>query len=264
MTILFVFILIFNDIQLSETTIDKKNNSLIMNECCKIIFLKDVEEYLKEQGRTLFDIDSQIPTNKACIYVLNDKKIVVYLLGAKKGLLVSNQVCLDNLIKNDDFPIYDEGNKLCYDYEVEKVKNIHNNINYYFNLLNNHFNSNFTEINEQSLKSFFLSARNERLKKDLDNLSQNALIAVLGEFVRVKTNGKWVLLKRYSGYNPSYEPMIVTEKGHIRSLELYVSQFLERKSYKIDDFINGSLSVLTFTNIDNAIARGMNYIKIQE
>jgi hypothetical protein len=178
-------------------------------DCIDIIEYSAFQEILVDHGKNpMMDFDYQMETNHAFIYKLNTGQILMYpsfpSVDRPKCLLFKNQVCFDECVSKDHFPIENYARQL-EDHDSERLRNIGENIRYYQNYLNDRYNLDFTELSRQIVQSYY-----SKVLKDKSGYP-TAIIALgvlMGEQLRSELNGKWVLRKWYGPYNPYYSPLI--------------------------------------------------------
>lgn len=192
--------------------------------CYHIKDCKDLIHILQSQGKSeAFDFDYQLTTNYGFVYTLMDGKVIFIPNHFKgEGLLYDDKKCFDQMIKADQFPIGNPGNSL-YDTELERIKTINKQIRFYQNHLNSVLKFNFAELSEAVAQAYLKKVIGRTIKKLTTNTDLVGLIAVFGEIIRNKINGKWVIEKWYGTYNPYFIPKILTPDKkliHIDSLVL--------------------------------------------
>jgi hypothetical protein len=169
------------------------------------------------------DFDYQLKTNNGLVYTISNGKVVFlpnHLRGP--GLLFENRDCFDEMIASDRLPIDNPGNSL-YDTELERIRTINKQIDFYRGHLNTVLKFDFPEISEDVAQAYLKKVIGRTIKKLTTNTDLVGLIAVFGEVMRRKIDGKWVIEKWYGSYNPYYMPRILNPQKkliHIDSLVL--------------------------------------------
>ena len=189
--------------------------------------IKDSQELidiLQTQGKSeAFDFDYQLNTNYGFVYTLTGGEVVFIPNHFKgDGLLFDDKKCFDQIIEADQFPIDNPENSL-YDTELERIKTINRQIDFYRNHLNAVLKFDFPEISEGTAQAYLKKVIGRTIKKLTTNRDLVGLIAVFGEIMRKQIGGKWVIEKWYGTYNPYFMPRILTPGKkliHIDSLVL--------------------------------------------
>lgn len=178
-------------------------------DCVEIIEYSTFEKLLADHHKApMKDFDYQLETNHAFIYKLNTGQIVLFPSSATpnppKCLVFRDQACFDECVSKDHFPI-ENYDKQLEDHDPDRLKNIGANISYYQEYLNNQYKLGFTELNRETIESYYLKVLKDKSGYPLTII---ALGALMGEQLRIELNGKWVLRKWYGPYNPYYSPLI--------------------------------------------------------
>lgn len=154
------------------------------------------------------DFDYQLQTNYAFIYKLMDGRIVMFPSHATvikpKILVFSDQTCFDDCVSKDHFPV-DNYDKQLEDHNVDHLRNIGSNISYYQDYLNKIYGLDFGELNRGAIQSYYLKVVKDESGYPMTVIAMGTL---MGEQLRIESNGKWVLRKIYRRYNPYYSPLI--------------------------------------------------------
>lgn len=178
-------------------------------DCVEIIEYPAFQKLMADHGKEpMRDFDYQLETNAAFIYKLNTGQIVMLpAYGSANGpkcLVICSQEYFDECISKDHFPI-ENYDKQLEDYDPDHLKEISSNIGYYQSYLNNRYKFNFTELDRETIQSYYLKVSKD---KSCYPLAIIALGALMGEQLRIELNGKWVIRKWYGPYNPYYSPLI--------------------------------------------------------
>jgi hypothetical protein len=182
-----------------------------MRDC---IHIKDSQEligYLRTQGRSeAFDFDYQLKTNYGFVYKLANGKVIFIPHNFQgEGFLFEDRKCFDQIIEADKFPI-DNPEKNLYDTEINRIRTINKQIDFYRNHLNSVLKFDFPEINQDVAGAYLKKVIGRTLKKLTTHTDLVGLIAVFGEIIRKGIGGKWVIEKWYGTYNPYFKPRILT------------------------------------------------------
>jgi hypothetical protein len=178
-------------------------------DCVDIIEYSAFQKLLANHGKDpMRDFDYQLETNNAFIYKLNTGQIVLFpahpTANGAKCLVFRDQTCFDDCVSKDHFPI-ENYDKQLEDNDPDRLKNIGANINYYQEYLNNRYKLDFTELNRETIQSYYLKVSKDKSGYPLTVI---ALGALMGEQLRIELNGTWVVKKNYGPYNPYYSPLI--------------------------------------------------------
>lgn len=195
--------------------------------CHHIKDSEDLIHTLHTQGKSeAFDFDYQLKTNYGFVYTLIGGEVIFIPNHFKgDGLLFDDKKCFDRMIEADRFPIDNPGNGL-YDMELERIKTINKQIGFYQNHLNSVLKFDFPEISEDVAQAYLKKVIGRTIKKLTTNTDLVGLIAVFGEIMRKKIEGKWVIEKWYGTYNPYFMPRILT---------------LDKKLIHIDSMVLGNV-----------------------
>jgi hypothetical protein len=183
-----------------------------IQNCFQIKKSQELIDHLKthENIDVLYDFEYQLQTNYGYIYSLKDGQVAFIPNNLRdNALLFINNKCLDQFVKADKFPIENPGT-LLYDTEIDRIKTINKQINFYHNHLNTVLKFNFSEINRSSVQAYLKKIIGRTIKKLTTNTDLIGLIAVFGEVIRKEINGTWVIEKWYGTYNPYFKPRILT------------------------------------------------------
>jgi hypothetical protein len=180
-------------------------------ECFQIKKAEVLIDYLKtvEHKDVFRDMDSQLQTNYGFTFNLNNGGVVFLPHTFRNdGIVFENKECLEELIRQDWFPINNPGNSL-YDTEIERIKSIHMQIDFYRLHLNRVLKLDFEEINRDACQGYLKKIIGRTIRKLTTNTDLIGLIAVFGEVLRREIHGQWVIEKWYGIYNPHYKPRIL-------------------------------------------------------
>lgn len=188
-----------------------------MSNCYEIKTTDDLIKYLNNNGRKdpYEDFDYQLQTNYAWIYELQNGKVVLignsFLNG---GLIFRDKECFNKTVITDKFPI-ENPNKNLYDTEIDRIKTIHKQIDFYKNHLNTVLKFDFQELSRDTAQAYAKKIVGRTIKKLTSDIDLVALVAIFGEIMRLEINGKWVLEKWYGTFNPYFVPKILNKKNKI-------------------------------------------------
>jgi len=189
--------------------------------------IKDVDElikYLTKFGRQhpIKDKDYQLKTNKCWIHELDNDEIIVFpnkyisrtTTKPVKGIIFRNRKEFENTLEKDIFPMENIERNL-YDLEVDKIKNINKEVEYYFDYLCSLYKLGKKSFDEETAYQLFSQTIGRKIKGIAGGKDKVSLMAVAGEIAREKIKGKWLLEKRYGTFNPYYVPMLLTKSNTI-------------------------------------------------
>jgi hypothetical protein len=77
---------------------------------------------------------------------------------------------------------------------------------------------------------------------------------ILGEYLRISMNGRWLLLKRYGTYNPYFEPVIEYPNGNFVPILDRTQDFFNYDGISFDIFITFDSIQMPFHNRTNTFA----------
>ena len=188
----------------------------------KNYIIKEVDElikYISQFGRShpIRDKDFQLKTNNCWIHELSNGEIIVfpakYILRTVSepicGIIIRDKSEFEKILDRDLFPL-ENYDKNLYDLELNGIKNINNKIEYYFDYLCDLYNVS-GKLNIDTIERIFSQTIGRKIKGVIANKDRVALIAISGELIRQRINGKWLLEKRYGSFNPYYVPMLLTQ-----------------------------------------------------
>ncbi len=155
--------------------------------CYHVKDSQDLIYILKTQGKSeAFDFDFQLKTNYGFVYTLTGGEVIFIPNHFKgDGLLFDNKECFNRMIEADRFPI-DNPEKNLYDTELERIKTINIQIDFYRNHLNSVLKFDFPEISEEIAQAYLKKVIGRTIKKLTTNTDLVGLIAVFGEVMRKK------------------------------------------------------------------------------
>jgi hypothetical protein len=187
-----------------------------MNESYQIKDPDELADYLKQFGRdAVLDCDYQLQTNLGFVHELENGQVAFFDNHFnKKAILFSSKKYFDDIIKADRFPIENPENDM-FDVDGDSMLTFHLQANHYRQHLNNILKFDFPEITKDAAQTYLKKVIGRSIKRVTKPTDIIALISVIGELVKMETNGKWFLVKRYGTYNPFYEPNLVTADGNV-------------------------------------------------
>ncbi len=204
----------------------------IMKDCFQIKNSQVLIDYLKtnENIDAFYDFGYQLQTNCGFVYNLKGGQVVFIPNNFRgDGMLLQDENCFKQFVDADKFPIENPGNDL-YDTEIDRIKTINKQIDFYRIHLNTVLKFNFPEINRDAAQAYIKKIVGRTIKKLTTNTDLVALIAVFGELIRREVDGKWVLEKWYGTYNPHFKPRVLTKDKKLIFID--DTQYPKQDGYK--------------------------------
>ena len=233
-----------------------------MQNCSNVVSVPELKQMVQD-----FDLDmSEQLYNGAEIYPMQDGRLIAFIRGKQYGLLIDSEECLQSMIKQRSFPI---NNTLTepIEYEVENILHINEKTAYYMALLNQNLGMGDININEKNIKAYFAEARRLAREGTLKPAVEVGLMAVLGDYVKKRFQGKWVLRERYDDYNIVYEPYMLKNNGKMINIRSVVIKLLRDDDYEYAfNYVWNSYFLLKddhFPEYDKAIKNGLPYFLIE-
>lgn len=222
-----------------------------MQDCYIIKTATELIEYIKKVDNRdpydLYEFDYQLPTNSAWIYELKNGEVIFIPNDFRNdGLIFKNKDCFKQVVDSEIFP-FDNPEKTFFDTEIERIKSIHEQIDFYRNHLNTILKFDFQDVSRDAVRAYTKEIIGRTIKKLTTDTDMMASIAVAGEVVRREINGKWILEKWYGTYNPYYEPKILNQKNRIIDVGGSLMTSIKWKVSDIDwilDRTEGNLSLM--------------------
>jgi hypothetical protein len=202
---------------------------------CTVMHTKDYEIKTVDELFDIIEKDKasmlyQNENNLSLIYKLKDGKMILVPAIGSKGLIFENERKLDELVSKGDIPL-EEDDPNPFQINKEKIKNLSENVNYYLKILSDTLGIKI-EINNDD--STYYDEINKRIKAIGYDKTYNTLYIPLGIFVGEKikrqTGAEWQLIKKF-GYNPYYEPALVTSNKKYFPWYKLADMLLERKKF---------------------------------
>lgn len=230
----------------------------MMTDSLKTKTVNELEIYLQYYNKTIDDDNYQLKTNGAFIFKLENGEVILlpnHLKPESYGIIFQDDACFQNIIKKDLFPLEND-NKTIYEEEKKRFQSLKEYIPFYQNYLNERLEVEYKDIDEEKLDTYFRKLMQKKPKKitDLDHVAMGVMF---GWLLQKKTNGKWMLEKRYGSYNPYYIPIVSFEGKLIRIFDEYIG-LLEGKSKDILKLFN-SYRIRFSSNKELEIALSIDY-----
>jgi hypothetical protein len=186
-----------------------------MQDCFEIKKSQELIDYLKSMDNkdAHDDFDYQLETNYGFVYRLKNGQVIFLPNNFRNdGLIFKDDQCFNYFLKVDKFPIENPGTDL-YDTEIERIKTINRQIDFYHQHLNKVLKFDFRELDQEAAQAYLKKIIGRTIKQLTTNTDLMALIAVFGEMIRRQINGKWVIEKWYGMYNPHFKPRILDQNN---------------------------------------------------
>lgn len=211
-----------------------------MADCFQIKTAAELIEYLKqsENKDAFYDFDYQLQTNYGFVYNLKTGKVVFIPHNFKNdGLIFADARCFNEITASDKYPI-EEPVKDIYVTEIEQIKNIHKEIDFFLSHLNRVLKFDFKEISKEAAQVYLKKVIGRTIKRLTTDKDIVALIAIFGEIIRREINGQWVIEKWYGMYNPHYKPRILDSNNKLIFIDDAVLGHIKWKVSNVDMIFN--------------------------
>ncbi|HYE55343.1 MAG TPA: hypothetical protein VD996_10880 [Chitinophagaceae bacterium] len=188
-----------------------------MNNCYEIKEPAALIEYLEKHGCTdpYEDFDYQLQTNYGFVYQLKNGQVVfIDNTFRHGGLIFRDKQCFQQTLDSEIFP-FENPHKTLYDSELERIRSIHKNIDFYRQHLNKVCKLDHKELTREAAQAYLKKLVGRTIRKLTTDTDLVALIAVFGEIMRRETGGKWMLEKWYGTYNPYFIPRILNKRKQV-------------------------------------------------
>ncbi len=211
-----------------------------MNQPYEILLVSDLRNILKENSLNRQDFDFCLKTNGCFVYTLKSGELIVIpndTVHNTKGLLISNKENYQRCIDSDHFPIESEKKRIEEKY-AEEIGSINKRADKIIEELKLKFipSQNSKKIDRESLSELLLIVR-ENLKR-LSEKDKVYSVLALGEYLREKNNGKWVLIKYYGAFNPYFQPAVVYPDSSVVTIWTSAGTYLRNSVMTPEDFSN--------------------------
>lgn len=191
------------------------NNKDFSTECFKFIAsFEDGVSYINHFGKTLDNPDvSFIYRNNGLVWVLENGEyafcpnIGYWSEGSNmQWIIFKNKECFNEVIDSNEWPLMNSPNTLWEQYSKHFLDLSSNDISFFKSHLENKFQLTLYPLTMEKLEllrnKVFLP---DRQFEELDALFFYILLA---EYIRVRDDCKWVLLKEYGPYSSYFFPML--------------------------------------------------------
>lgn len=233
----------------------------------KVLTREEINAMLTLDGKDLWDYDYQLPST-ALVFIRPNDEVLMYMVPLKFGLWVKDRKTFQEMedSKYFPFPLEYQEYETAYDIEVESVKKIHQNIHHYKQKMGDRLNVDFViGSSDDACYQFLMEARAMYGKNKLSPEEVMAVVALTGEYIRLKINGKWVLREIYNGYNPSYMPLIMDDNRKLIGIYDSVLEVLTNAEIDRSYFDFYMLRTHPFNaHFDTAVQGGMPFKILDE
>lgn len=198
--VFFLFTIFFNTI--SNIMAQKKYEVMSVYELINII---------REHGGMAETFKQQLDFNDALVNHLINGWITVTPAGrGQQGILFYEDEAFQEMIKKQEFPV--DGDGSIFELEKGRVIEIEKNVNYYISLLSEKLDIKLNVLADyQHIEDLSRKIVSYGVKKVEEELFL-PLGIFIGEFIRIKIDGKWVLNKEPT-MNPYYIPNIINKNN---------------------------------------------------
>ena len=217
-----------------------------MQNCFQIKTSQELVDYLKttENIDAYEDISYQLQTNYGFIYNLKNGEVVFIPNSFRgDGFIFQDENCFNHFVAADRFPINNPGDSL-YDTEIDRIKTINKQINFYRSHLNTVLKFNFPEISREAAQAYIKKVVGRTIKNLTTNTDLVGLIAVFGELIRKEIGGRWMIEKWYGKYNPHYKPRILTKDRKLIFIDDTLLTQIKWKVTQIDIIFNNTTGLV--------------------
>jgi hypothetical protein len=215
----------------------------------EIMKAKKMISYLKKNGRKdpYFDFDFQLQTNYGFVFILKNGRVAFIPNNFRDdAILFNNRQSYQKTINSDFFPI-ENPDKSLYDVEIKRISTINKQIEFYQTHLNTVLKFDFKKLDIESAQVYMKKIIGRKIKKMTTDTDLIALIAILGEILRQRINGKWLLEKWYGTYNPYYMPRILTPSKKIIHINDYILTSVKWNVADAEQLLNRSEGILSLS-----------------
>lgn len=211
--------------------------TIMGNEKYRIVKVKNLKEIISEDNRNIFEYDVQLPNNCFAYYLSDDKVIVLpnSLKDNHMGIFFLEKRSFDKAIIEDKLPI-DNPSKTFFELEIEIIREINKNIDYYQSWLNEQFNGNYKEVDINILNFYYRNLKQKQSNSKLAPKDYVAFATLVTQHLLKSDNTKWGLYKKYGQYNPYYEPCILYGDDMINFIFPRIWKYIDSDFESFDGF----------------------------
>lgn len=217
-----------------------------MQDCFQIKTTQELIDYLKtnEDIDVFEDFGYQLQTNYGFVYNLKSGHVIFLPHNFRgDGLIFQDEKCFNQIVAADKFPIDNPENNL-YDTEIDRIKTINKQIDFYRVHLNTVLKFDFEEISREAAQAYIKKVVGRTIKKLTTKTDIVGLIAVFGELIRQEIDRRWVIEKWYGTYNPHYKPRILTKDDKLLFIDDTLLIQLKWKVTQIDSIFNNTEGIV--------------------
>lgn len=204
----------------------------------------EVESWFSSNLINPFVDGTQLQGNRAVVYEGRgaENHTLLYLYGSDSGILYLDKNSLNDHIAQDSFPVElpDSKKDMLYwgrSWIQNPQKELTSRAAELCDRLGVSIIGDQDDWGDRNMvESLAVAAQKLSVKQKLHPKDEMTVVMVVGELLRREIQGKWVLRKLYSGYNPVYEPYILDESGYIYPVYYRVSKFLENENRLFSTF----------------------------
>lgn len=250
------------------------NSFGIMAQEYRLVSMEEMVTACKTINKDFYDpytMDTQIKRPTVDIYYLNKNEILAHASGASKGFIFydSNLEEIQAFFEKDEIfipPLDTINSFLPATFEERKRFRRLNNqeeLAHYWELANQELSLNHKELDLKITREYLSKAHALYKKEQLSKQGYVAIMVLLGEFVRQKVRGKWLLRKLYRYYNTYYELQVLDEKeGRVMDIQAALYTFMRLDTINLThlenhlfnfDFPYNQLYIFSYNNIEKTL-----------
>jgi hypothetical protein len=171
---------------------------------------------LGQHNMTGKDWTDILDMNGAFVYDLPDGRVILESAekGADTALLYPNRDMFDRDVAKGEFPI-DNVYPTIFEANNVDMFRIKSELPKWLDYLSKEYGKAIDPSDKQSMLGLIEWVKKKKKRFNEDDKFQVAFALVYGEFIRLRYDGKWILQKRYSTFNPIYLPIIEASSGEL-------------------------------------------------
>ena len=170
-----------------------------------------INQILANYGKTFVHDSEQLEFNGAFVFYLNDGRVLMASSDGLIAILFDDKASFQKMLEAEDFPVQDPSS--IFAAERRFVKTLNESIDEYIKRLNYLGVYSMPQPDKVEVQLRELSERiNAVGKKKIDRSAYVAIGILLGEIIRRKIDGMWLLQKEMS-LNPYYVPYVRNRDG---------------------------------------------------
>lgn len=207
-----------------------------MNEY-KVLPVPDLKARLEHESKgRVMNFDVQLKHSNALVYFLKSGEVILLpnsLSDRSTGLLFENKKIYEMYLSLESFPIQNEYMAFEELFQNE-ILNLGSNIKEVIHYLDS---LDTDRSYEGSSLENILTSLKLRVKKVTSDKEIMFRSLILGEFIKSKVGGEWILLKQYGSFNPYYTPAILKNDGLIIELMLVVDFYFTESDFSLSSLL---------------------------